>query len=297
VILAFLSRVKAKTGGIVDIYTLYVGQGNLAVVVGNDEAVIVDCHIPPANDEHAEFVKASLAKIVKGKNVVGMILTGFDADHADPVGLAWVLRKYQPAWIMYPQYKKLTGTARRVFRIIKDAQAQRAPSATPLQKLPVRLDLVPDRIVDGLSREWKFELFSPHPDEMTSSNNCSLVVKMIPKTDSGFTYLITGDTEAPRWEAMSRVFKGKLKASVLAAPHHGSRNAIHGPALAHISPSIVLISAGVDNQFGHPHDEAIDAYRSTWASVHSTHKGKSLRTYSGWVFLKTEFWSAEGEVG
>lgn len=294
-IFALLSGAKAKTGRTVNIYTLYVGQGNLAVVVGKDEAVIVDCHIPPANDEHAEFVKASLAKIVKDKNVVGLILTGFDADHADPVGLAWVLRKYQPAWIMYPKYKKLSGTAGRVFQIIKEVQVQRAASATPLKRLSVRLDMVPDRVVDGISSEWKFELFSPHPEEMNSSNNCSLVVKMIPKT-SGFTYLITGDTEAPRWEAMSKVFKDKLQAKVLAAPHHGSRNAIHKPALELISPSIVLISAGVENQFGHPHAEALEAYSSTWASVHSTHKGKSLRTYSGWLFMHTEHWSAEGEA-
>jgi beta-lactamase superfamily II metal-dependent hydrolase len=279
----------------VNIYTLYVGQGNLAVVVGKHEAVIVDCHIPPANDEHAVFVKASLAKIVKGKNVVGLILTGFDADHADPVGLAWVLRKYQPAWIMYPKYKKLTGTASRVFQIIKDAEQQRAASATPLKRLSVRLDILPDRVVDGISSEWKFELFSPHPDEMDCSNNCSLVVKMIPKT-SGFTYLITGDTEATRWEAMTQVFKDKLQAKVLAAPHHGALSGIHKPALDHISPSIVLISAGVANQYGHPHPEALAAYGSTWASVHSTHKGKSLRTYSGWLFMHTEHWTVEGEA-
>ena len=278
-----------------DIYTLYVGQGNLSVVVGEDEAVIVDCHIPPQTDPDAEFVKASLAQIVKGKNVVGMILTGFDADHADPVGLAWVLRTYRPEWIMYPKYKKLSGTCGRVFQIIKKEDEKRAESPSPLERLSIRLDRVEERVLDGISDEWNFELFSPHPEDMNSSNNCSLVVKMIPKS-SGFTYLITGDTEAPRWDAMSRIFKKGLRAKVLAAPHHGSRSAIHERALDYISPSVVLISAGVDNQFGHPHDEALKAYRATWASVHSTHEGSSLRTYDGWLGMKTERWTAKGRA-
>lgn len=279
-----------------DIYTLYVGQGNLAVVVGDDEAVIVDCHIPPRSDPHAEFVKASLAKLVEGKNVVGLVLTGFDADHADPVGLAWVLRRYQPEWIMYPKYKKPSATARRVFEIIKEQDTKRDDSRSPLERIRIRLDRVDERVMEDLSDEWDFEVFSPHPEDMGSSNNCSLVVKVVPKS-SGFTYLVTGDTETPRWDTMSRIFKKALRADVLAAPHHGSRNAIHERALDYISPSVVLISAGVNNQFGHPHDEALDAYRSTWASVHSTHVGSSLRTYRGWLgFFHTETWSAKGKA-
>ena len=44
----------------------------------------------------------------------------------------------------------------------------------------------------------------------------------------------------------------------MAAPHHGSRNGINKETLRLVEPEIVLINAGVKNQFGHPHQEAMD---------------------------------------
>lgn len=274
-----------------EIYTLYVGQGNLAVVVGEQEAVVVDAHIPPSDDPCAEFVKAALAAIVRGKNVVGIILTGFDADHADPRGVAWVVRRYQPDWVMYPMYKKLTDTAGEVFRIIRDAESSRDRGRRPLERVSVRLDKIDDRVRGDLSREWNFELFSPHPEDMISSNNSSLVAKIIPKGLGGFRYLVTGDTENDRWESINRIFRGALRAEVMAAPHHGSHHGASAETLRHVQPEVVLVSAGVGNQFGHPHPDAMRLYQSV-ARVYSTHTGTSLRTYySWWHGIVTETWN------
>ena len=57
----------------------------------------------------------------------------------------------------------------------------------------------------------------------------------------GFSYLITGDTENPRWERINKLFGSALKSHVLAAPHHGSRNAAHPASLVSIDPHTVLI--------------------------------------------------------
>ena len=56
------------------------------------------------------------------------------------------------------------------------------------------------------------------------------------------------------------LFDDALAADVLAAPHHGSKNAAHaGMALA-VMPNTVLISAGVDNQYDHPDGKALRLY-------------------------------------
>jgi len=286
-----------RDNGTVDIFTLYVGQGNLAVVVGDREAIIVDCHIPPVGDTAADFVKASLSTILRGKNVVGLLLTGLDADHADPTGVAWVLRKYQPDWVLYPKYKKLTGTAGKVFRIIEGEAERRRSTSKPLVRHSIRLDLLEERVLADLSRQWAIEVFSPHPDEMDCSNNCSVVARVAPKfLESGFSYLITGDTEISRWETISRTFGRALRSKVLAAPHHGSRSAVHPLALKLIEPSVVLVSAGVRNQFEHPHKEALDAYKVINARTYSTHTGTNLHTFEGWFDIKTETWRLEGKA-
>lgn len=67
------------------ITTVNVGQGHLTIVTHNDEAIVIDTRIPP-NDESYDFVKKRLAETVSGKNVIGLMLTGFDADHTDVRG-------------------------------------------------------------------------------------------------------------------------------------------------------------------------------------------------------------------
>jgi beta-lactamase superfamily II metal-dependent hydrolase len=275
------------------VITPYVGQGSLSIIVGEKEAIIVDTFVPPSTDDEAVFMKDLLAKVLQGKNVVGLLLTGLDCDHADPRGVAWILGMYRPTWVMYPCYKKLTGRAGQVFKSIKTHDVARANTSDPLVRHSIRLDRIDERKVAGLSAEWEIEVFSPHPEDMTSSNNCSLVALVEPKEGRrGFRYLITGDTENPRWENINRIFGKGLRAEVMAAPHHGSRNGINAKTLDLVEPERVLISAGRDNKFGHPHREAIDLYEAAGATVHSTHGGKSYQTSPGLFWgANTEEWS------
>ena len=41
--------------------------------------------------------------------------------------------------------------------------------------------------------------------------------------------------------------------------HHGSRTSTSGPFLAMIAPETGVISAGLNNQYGHPHLEIVDS--------------------------------------
>lgn len=261
-----------------EIITINVGQGAFVVVRDHMDAIIVDTRIPAAGDGASEYVKGALAQAVAGRNVQGLMLTGFDADHADVSGVAIALRKYRPAWIMYPKYYKDTAAARNVFGVINGEVAARKTTLSPLTRYSIRLDRVERRLfVPGkLARGMAFELFSPHPEDMTSSNDCSLVVKISSPT---LSYLVTGDAEVGRWDTIARLFRANLKSDVMAAPHHGSRNGAHDGALGFVQPDTVLISAGIDNSYGHPHPEALAAFRRVRAKVYSTHEGDSLYTY------------------
>ncbi|MDX2024309.1 MAG: hypothetical protein SF187_28970 [Deltaproteobacteria bacterium] len=276
------------------VITPYVAQGSLSIIAGRDEAIIVDSYIPPQTDRQAAYVKAALSKAVTGKRVTGLVITGWDDDHADHRGIAWILGKYRPDWVMHPQYRKFTTSAMQVFKTLKEHTDARAGTASPLNRIPIRLDRIEERTFTTLSAEWDIEVFSPHPEDMCSSNNCSLVAKVFPKEGrDGFRYLITGDTENLRWESINRIFGKALRADVMAAPHHGSRNGINEETLGFVSPGTVLISAGVGNQFEHPHREALDLYAASGADVYSTHTGKSFQTAKGWLWgTRTTEWTA-----
>jgi beta-lactamase superfamily II metal-dependent hydrolase len=282
------------------VFTLYVGQGALSVVVGDKEAVVIDAHIPPRDDEHAEHIRRALAIVLAEKKVRGLLLTGLDADHADHRGVAWILRRYQPDWIVYPTYFKETKTATTIFKkIIAPEVDRRSTTDRPLEKYSIRCDTMKSRVLSTLTDQWDFTFFSPHLDDLNCSNNGSIVVKVTLKSelaqlfDLEFSYLITGDTENDRWEVMNKIYGRKLQADVLAAPHHGSENAINKKTLNLIEPHTVLVSCGVKNQYGHPDEEAMKLYRAHAKHVMCTGEGNSFETSTGvWSGLKTRIWSS-----
>lgn len=257
-----------------EIYTLNVGQGQFVVVTGDTQAVIVDTYVPlnPTND--VVHVKAALATILQGKELVGLMVTGFDSDHFNEVGMKIVLNKYRPNWIMYPKYFKETKVADACFCVIKSFESQKA-----FNRHSVSLSQNDTRFYNKLSTDFQFEIFSPHSADMNSSNNCSLVCR-IKERSTGCTYLVTGDTENDRWRSIVQYFGKTLASDILAAPHHGSKNGISAEAMALIKPKSVLISAGVGNQYGHPVREATRLFAAHTDKYYSTSDGggQSIRT-------------------
>ena len=57
---------------------------------------------------------------------------------------------------------------------------------------------------------------------------------------------------------------------VFKAGHHGSKNGVSIEAYAAMSPSVALISAGEDNRYGHPAQEALEALDQAGAEVFRT---------------------------
>jgi hypothetical protein len=64
-------------------------------------------------------VKGALANILQGNNLIGLMITGFDADHFTETGVQLVLNKYRPNWIMYPRYFKQCVLATSAFGVLK----------------------------------------------------------------------------------------------------------------------------------------------------------------------------------
>ena len=259
-----------ERGVAMDVFTLYVGQGALAAVRAGDEAIVIDAHMPDTDDVTLDQIEQSLNSYLSKKKVRGLILTGLDKDHACPAGVESILTHHEPDWIMYPTCYKPTDTASEVFAIIDKHEKRRKKTSHPLVRKSVRVDNVDSRTLTGLAKHFTFELFSPHMDDMDSSNNSSIVLKLTGLDATGFRYLITGDTETERWDSISRYFGKYLASDVMAAAHHGSTNGVNARALTKITPHTVLISAGVGNSYGHPDGAAVKAYKAVAKHVFCT---------------------------
>ena len=78
------------------------------------------------------------------------------------------------------------------------------------------------------------------------------------------------------WDSIVKIFGNNIKANVLDAPHHGSKNGISQAAMNLIKPHTVLISAGVNNAYGHPDTEALKKFSSIATNIWRTNYGEGI---------------------
>ena len=89
-----------------------------------------------------------------------------------------------------------------------------------------------------------------------AENDHSVVIRL---TMDQVSFLLPGDIES----GVERVLTASgfnLKATVLKSPHHGSKTSSDPRFLNKVNPQLVVISAGEDNPYGHPHDEVLQRY-------------------------------------
>src|SRR5690606_32873670 len=125
--------------------------------------------------------------------------------------------------------------------------------AAESQNTPVHHAVAGETIVveDGV----RLEILHPGMvlDEENRNEN-SVAVRLV---YGSFTLLLTGDAEVNGEAAMLE--RGRdLHALIFKAGHHGSSTSSNGNFLAAVRPQIVIVSAGENNRYGHPHRELLE---------------------------------------
>jgi competence protein ComEC len=78
--------------------------------------------------------------------------------------------------------------------------------------------------------------------------------------------LLAGDAEASAEADIARALE-PAGVRVLLAAHHGSATSSTWPLLRAAKPSLVVVSAGRGNRYGHPHPSVLERYRNAGAEV------------------------------
>lgn len=99
--------------------------------------------------------------------------------------------------------------------------------------------------------------------------------------------LLAGDVEG-RGEQMLCENDSLGQYDVLKAAHHGSRNSGTEELLQVTRPSVALISAGVDNRYGHPHPETLERLAGVGCRTYSTQENGMLTVWTDGEMMKVE---------
>ena len=118
-----------------------------------------------------------------------------------------------------------------------------------------------------ITGDCTFECIYPAAgDNVEDKNDMSVVMKF---TSDNMSMLFTGDLG----EKGEDKLKGKIgKCNVLKVGHHGSKGSSGDEFLSELQPDIAVISAGINNSYGHPHRETLERLKRAGSKIYSTAK-------------------------
>lgn len=77
------------------------------------------------------------------------------------------------------------------------------------------------------------------------------------------------------------ILNKNIQADILKVGHHGSRTATCDAFLEKVNPEAAVICAGIDNDYGHPHQETLDKLAGNDVDTYMTKNGTVVVTTDG----------------
>lgn len=240
VVTELLQDDTAESDSILEIHFLDVGQGDCALVLLEDHAMLID-----GGSASASRLVYSYLKNRSIEHLDYVIATHPDADHIG--GLSGALNYAQVDRVLCSTEK---GEGREFESFLKYVQKQDLSIEVPYTGQVLPFGNAQVTILGTGDCSW-------------SDNNGSIVLRI----EYGSTaFLFTGDAEAEKELAL--IQSGlELKSDVLKIAHHGSGSSSTQDFLSAVSAQYGVISVGKDNTYGHPHSSVLDRLQKTGMTV------------------------------
>ena len=229
------------------VHFIDVGQADSILIDNGTFEVLIDGGNNGSGDDIVDYI----ADYIDGPLDI-LIGTHPDADHIG--GLDDVLKAYEVATIIDSGEKKETATYKDYWEAIENENA----------------DLIYDKnMTFDLGNDASLVLIETG-DGYHDSNDNSVVAKLIHKEVS---LLLTADMEKEAEQNSLSLFND---ITVLKSGHHGSKTSSSQEFLDIVNPEYIIISAGIDNRYDHPHQLVLERYFETDAIVYGTFRSGTI---------------------
>ena len=181
-----------------------------------------------------------------------LVLTHGDADHAG--GAPSIVRDLSPSEI----WEGVPVPPDPLLRAVREA----ADASGALWRMVQRGDVVAAGAIQAT-------VWHPPPadwERQRVRNDDSVVIDL---RDGDVSIVLPGDVEAAAESALAALLP-PAPIRILLAPHHGSATSSTWPMIRGAKPSLVVISVGRGNRYGHPHRAVLDRYRDAGVPVWRT---------------------------
>ncbi|MBX4189138.1 MBL fold metallo-hydrolase [Candidatus Parcubacteria bacterium] len=254
-----------KPSKLLHVYFLDIGQGDSILIDSPTHGRVLIDGGPNGR------VLSELGKILPfgDRRIDVMIESHPDADHIS--GLVDVVRSYKVGAFLEPG---VSSDNQIDDLLIKEVKARNIPDILARRGMAVDFN-------DGA----RLLILFPNQDvNAWETNDASIVAKLV-YGDKAF--LLTGDSAKKTEYLLLNLNKSILKADVLKAGHHGSKNSTSLIYAEAVAPEYGVISAGKDNRYGHPTQEVLDILQKVGAKVVATESAGGL-TGLGTIEFETD---------
>jgi len=232
---------------------LDVGQGDsIYIEAPNGKQMLLD-----AGSNSAILSQLSKVMPFGDKSIDVVIITNPDTDHMG--GVVDILQNYKVDMILESGTHSDTVTYRTLSQLI---------AQNKIQKKFARKGM---RLVLDNKQNIYFDILFPDRDVSTwERNDGSVVGKLVYGTSS---FMLMGD--ATKYTELLIAYNENpqtLNSQVLKLGHHGSHTSSSLLWLEKVKPEIAIVSAGLNNRYGHPHKDVIQRLSDLGIAVFGTYE-------------------------
>ena len=259
------------------IHMLNIGQGDSFLIqAANGTQLLID-------GGRDATVLSELAKVMPAgdRSIDIVIATHPDADHIG--GLDDVFKRYQVGMFMTSQVQGDTAEYKGLMQAVAN---EHIPAYYARHGSVLTLD-------DGATTNLPASFVILFPDRDTTdweTNTASVVGRLQIGTGANMrSALFTGDSPISIEQYLRIAQPTAIDVDILKLGHHGSRTSSSYAFLKAATPTLALISAGVHNSYGHPHQEVLTALKDLSIPYVSTQdKGTVTLSTDGSTWMETD---------
>lgn len=255
---------------LLSIVMIDIGQGDgIFIKFPNGKTALIDAGNANLDFDNGERIITPLLRRLSIKQIDYGFISHVDSDHYK--GFLYLIKNGWIKEIYKPQIDSLQQKDLDLEQIINDCEVKlNYYSKTKMSFGNVRLYILND------TTNYEYKNFD--------SNNNSGIIKIIHGNNS---ILFVGDAEKESERLMINEYGKFLKSDILKIGHHGSKSSSSQVFIDQVSPKIGLISAGLNNSFGHPTKLIIDRFTSSDVKLYRTDlEGAIIFQSNGKLFTK-----------
>lgn len=230
--------------GNLEVHFIDVGQGSATLIESDGHYMLID----GGDSKYAARVVSYLQDEDVSK-LDYIIATHYDADHLN--GVVDTLESYDTDVVIAPDYTAESKVYKSFVNLIDEKNINITyPKSGEEYKIG----------------DAEFTILAPNDTHYDDANDYSVAIKLV---NGNNTFIMTGDAEIEsEYEMLETGID--LSCDVYLAGHHGSKYSSSQAFMQAMHPDSVVISAGKNNKYGHPSEDALARFNAMGCDIYRT---------------------------